>query len=77
LKNFLQRIFNFGQQEENKIDKAAFKEISSETIQKKRDRLSECCSLLRIAQTQKNEKLSTEALVTLEKIVEIMEREEF
>ena len=75
-KNLLQKVFNFGLQEEVKVNKATFKEEPSQAQQKKHDKLSECCSLLREAQNQKNEKRGAEALITLEKIIDMMEREE-
>jgi len=78
LKNLLQRVFNFGSQEKGDVKESAFKIKSSQTHQKtheKHEALSECCSLLRAAQSQKREKLRFEALITLEKIIEIMERE--
>ena len=77
LKNMLQKVFNFGLQDKKiKENETAFKEESSKASQKKHETLSECRSLLSTAQNQRVEKNVTEALVTLEKIIEIMEREE-
>ena len=73
LKNLLQKVFNFGQQEKGKsVSNGVHSDKSPE---QKREALSECFSLLRTARTQKQDKLNTEALVTLEKIIEIMEQE--
>jgi len=71
LKNLLQKVFNFGQSENETVNI----EKPSMTIQKKRETLSECCSLSRIAKNQRYEKSNAEALITLEKIIVIMEQE--
>jgi hypothetical protein len=77
LKNLLQKIFNFGQQEEETVViKTAIMEETSNAAKRKNETLSECRSLLCIAQEQRIEKRNAEVLLTLEKIVEIMEREE-
>ena len=76
LKNLFQKVFNFGQQEkEIEASETALKKEPSITIQKKRETLSECCSLSRIAKNQRYEKSNAEALITLEKIIVIMEQE--
>ena len=72
LKNFLQKVFNFGQEKDDKSKKSGgdpFKDPQ------KSEAVSECYSLLRAARDQRYEKRSAEALVTLEKIIDIMERE--
>jgi len=76
IKNLLQKVFNFGQQDEKTKGNNNAKRDSSKANQKKYETLTECRSLLNKAQSQLNEKLGAEALITLEKIVEIMEREE-
>jgi hypothetical protein len=73
LKNLFQKVFNFGQQE--KESSVINGETSDKSPEKKREALSQCFSLLRTARTQKQDKLNAEALVTLEKIIEIMEQE--
>lgn len=76
LKNLLQRIFNFGQPEEtNVMNGAANEEERLRNVQRKRDLVSECRELLHIAQDQRIKKRNAEVLITLERIVEIMERE--
>ena len=65
--NLLRKIFNSGARE--KEDGKLYQSCE------KQEGLSECRSLLRIAQEQKNEKLNAEALLTLERIIEIMEQE--
>jgi hypothetical protein len=76
IKNLLQRVFNFGQHEEKTKEKNNAKRDSSKVNQKKYETLTECRSLLRKAQSERDEKMGAEALITLEKIVEIIEREE-
>ena len=76
IKNLLQRVFNFGQQEEKTKENSIANRDSSKDYQKKYETLTECRSLLSKAQNQIDEKLCAEALTTLEKIVDIMEREE-
>ena len=75
IKNLLQRVFNFGQQDEKAKENKNAKRDSSIDYQKKYETLTECRSLLCKAQSQRDEKLGAEALTTLEKIVEIIERE--
>ena len=73
LKNLFQKVFNFGHQEkEGNVSNGVH---SNKSTEKKREALSECFSLLRTARNQKNDKLNAEALVTLERIIEIMEQE--
>jgi len=77
LKNLLQKVFNFGLREKkNKADETAVDEEHLNIIQRKNSVLSEGRSLLRIADEQIAEKKNDEVLLTLEKIVEIFEREE-
>ncbi|MCL1941754.1 MAG: hypothetical protein FWG09_07410 [Synergistaceae bacterium] len=71
LKNLLQKVFNFGQEKDNKTKKST----GVPDAQKKSEVVSECFSLLRAARSQRDEKRGAEALVTLEKIIDIMERE--
>ena len=76
LKNMLQKVFNFGQPEKKiKEDEAALKEKLSGANKKALETLSECRSLLRAAEDQRVGKHRAESLITLEKIIEIMERE--
>ncbi|MCL1874948.1 MAG: hypothetical protein FWF87_01660 [Synergistaceae bacterium] len=76
LKNLLQKMFNFGPLEEtNAANATSNNEEHSKAIQRKRDLFAECKSLLQIAGDQRIEKKNDEVLITLEKIVEIMERE--
>ena len=77
LKNLLQKVLNFGLREKkNKADETAVDEEHLNIIQRKNSVLSEGRSLLRIADEQIAEKKNDEVLLTLEKIVEIFEREE-
>ncbi|MCL2767174.1 MAG: hypothetical protein FWE49_00360 [Synergistaceae bacterium] len=76
LKNLLQKVFNFGQHEkEGKKESVIIAGRSDKTHDNKHEALSECFLLLRAARSQKRDKLSAESLTTLEKIIEIMERE--
>ena len=71
LRNLLQKVFNFGQEKDDKFKKSA----GGIDPQKKSEVVSECFSLLRAARSQRDEKHSAKALLTLEKIIDIMERE--